>query len=82
MIYVKALLAGLAAMLLAVIFVPMVVLTIASFFRNAPAGSGDKAIIWDLRSALSNPTFFWLYFACVMAAFGIAFYWEFRRVSH
>jgi hypothetical protein len=82
MIYLKSVLAGLAAMFLATILFPFAFGTIALFFQSQPsAGSTDKAIVWDLRSALGSPLFLWSFALTVVFFFGIGFWWEFRRAS-
>jgi len=76
MIYLKSLLAGFLAMFLAV---PVLCLALVPLFHRAP--SEDGVISWDLRSVLSSPQSSSFFGAGIMIAFGIGFYWEFRRVS-
>jgi hypothetical protein len=72
MIYVKSLLAGVAAMVVALILYFGVL--VASVFRKAPPGT---VVGVDVRSFTRQP-FFWL---IPLLAFATAFYWEFRRAS-
>ena len=82
MIYLKSVLAGLAAVFLDAILFPFAFGIIAHFFQSNPsAGSPDKAIEWDLRLALDSPLFLWSFASTVVFFFGIGFWWEFRRAS-
>ena len=72
MIYVKSLLAGVAALVAAAILYFGVL--VASAFRKAPPGT---VVGVDIRGFTRQP-FFWL---IPLLAFATAFYWEFRRAS-
>jgi hypothetical protein len=72
MIYVKSLLAGVAAMVVAVIL--YVYILILPKLGDVPPGT---VVGWDVRSFTRQPLF-WL---IPLLAFAAAFYWEFRRAS-
>jgi hypothetical protein len=72
MINVKSLLAGIAAMVAALILYFGVL--VVSVFREAPPGT---VVGWDVPSFTRQP-FFWL---IPLLDFATAFYWEFRRAS-
>lgn len=73
MIYVKSLLAGVAALLVASVLFCVV----GAFWiiRNAKVPPGTT-VGWDIR--VLNRPLFWL---IPILAFAIGFYWEFRRAS-
>jgi hypothetical protein len=77
MVYVKSLLAGVAALLISVLLLP-VGLTAVNLSKT-PTSASDKALTWDFREALNlRPWQIWL---CILIIFGLGFYWEFRRAS-
>jgi hypothetical protein len=81
MIYLKSFLAGLAGLTLAGILFPFASCIFTLFFQSQASGAADRAISWDLRTALGSPLFRWAYALTVVSCFVVAFLWEFRRVS-
>ena len=81
MVYVKSFLVGIAAALVMLISLPFVGLFIASFLYKAPPGTNNNAISWDLRSLLSVSPISLLFWSCVLIAFLVGSYWEFRRAE-
>jgi hypothetical protein len=77
MIYLKSLLAGLAASFAALILSP-----IAYAFAMTLSSPRGIAVSWDLRSALASPGLLWCYALTVATFFGIGFWLAFRRISH
>jgi hypothetical protein len=68
MVYVKSIIAGVLALLLVAVLIPMVVLVALSVI-----GPGIDMPRWHLESP-----FFWL---PAIIIFGAGFFWEYRRLS-
>ena len=81
MVYLKSLLAGVAASFVAAILFPFAFGIVTVWFRGRPSGGTDNAISWDLRSELGSPLFLWFWGLTVVFFFGIGFGWEFRTAS-
>jgi hypothetical protein len=79
MIYLKSALAGLGALVLALMLLLFFGPILVSFFDKSPPGINDPAMSWDLRSLISNSRFMWIFGVYVFFAFGIGFYWRLRR---
>jgi hypothetical protein len=74
MVYVKSVLAGMAVLLVAFI---LSVFAYAWVVVLPKARATGMAAGLDVRAVLTRP-FFWL---IAILAFGIGFYWEFRRAT-
>jgi hypothetical protein len=76
MVYIKSLLAGLAAVIIAMLLSPFVVVLYIDF---AYKPAGNEAIGWDPISLVHRPPL-WLV-ASAVSIFLIGFIWEFRRAT-
>jgi hypothetical protein len=75
MLYLKCVIAGIAALVIAAVVLPVMGILLFSLIVRPPAG---EAIAFDVVSiAKSSPTV-WLIALIVFAA---GFYWEFRRLT-
>jgi hypothetical protein len=80
MVYVRGLLAGIAAVVLAVPVVAVgSVIAIVAFHRPPQGGSG--AVSWDSRSLIGVWPFNWTFWFTIAFIFILGFAWEFRRAS-
>ena len=75
MIYVKSVLVGALALLAATILYLVILITVT--LRRYPPLPGAE-VSFDLRSMLNHEPSFWV---VALVAFGVGFYWEFRRAT-
>jgi hypothetical protein len=80
MIYLKSILAGVCALVLSVVLLPIgfIIYNFGVLLFGRSHGTGRGEVGWDLRSMFANSVIPWM---IVLAIFGLGFYWEFRRAS-
>jgi hypothetical protein len=81
MIYVKSLLAGIAAVVLVVPTVTFSVMIALVAFYRPPHGSAENAVSWDSRSLIGTWPFTRTFWLTITFIFALGFVWEFRRAS-
>jgi hypothetical protein len=75
MIYVKSVLVGVLALFSATILYLVILISTESRRYQPPPGA---EVSFDLRSVINHEPSFWL---VALVAFGVGFYWEFRRAT-
>lgn len=80
MIYLKSFLAGIAALLISALLVPVgwILAQILFYMLYKPEGMFRGEVGWDVVSIMRNSVIPWL---IILVVFSAGFCWEFRRAS-